>query len=269
MRLTDEQKQAFFTSSDLNLLSQEGIDVNDPSVEVMANFQATDSEGKDHFYVAVIPIERIQGAIFQMTRLVKYLPVKHGQLRLQLSATGRPVVLIDQTKPEMNREMKELHDDIILTISGVRPIDHEEPYSAFKGLRPGYYAEEFQIGSNQSLTLNWIRDAKLSTNEYKLNITKEQAQQSLRVALTLATENGVTKSYSTLTSSCLNIAFLVMHGAMKTSDKGLWRKLAQSVAPLTSLKVRHLINFDGSSYIDTLPLGTRLDPAKVMADDDK
>jgi hypothetical protein len=253
IRLTLEQLKQFLTADEVTQLSDRGIDLDSSNLEFMANFSHVDAQKNEHFFVAIIPVERVEKAEMQMTRLSKILPIEHGQIRLILTETGRPVVLIDQTVAT-ERAMLELHDDIVMTVSGVRPIDHEEPYNAFKGLLPGYYDEEFQIGSNEDLDIDWITPAKLRTKEYSLNITTEQAQNALRTGLTLATENSVTYSYSTLTSSCLNISFLIFHDVLGTSDRGTFRKIVQSINPVWALKHLGLINKDGSSYIDTLPL---------------
>lgn len=251
-RLTDREKVSFFTADDVRYLQEMQINVNDSDTEVMANFQDVDSQGKDHFYVAVVPKDGIQGANIQMTRLSKILPIEHGQILLEMRRSKtRPVVLFDQTLAA-GRTRKILNDDIILTVSGVRPIDHEEAYNAFKGLNPGYYNEEFQIGSNRSLTLNWIRSAGLKTQEYRLNVSVAQARTALSTGVSLATEHGVNYPYSTLTSSCLNMTFLILHQSLKTSDAGILRKLAQSMAPLPSLVALGLVNADGSSWRRTL-----------------
>ena len=222
---------------------------------MVANFVHADQQANEHFYVAVIPLNRIESAVFQMTQLDKYLPIEHGQIGFHLTVNGPPIVLIDQVR-DAKREIKTLNDDLILTVSGVRAVGHEsEPYSAFH--EPGYYNESTQLGSNQALTLNWIRSVHLSTKVYKLNVSQAQAQTALSDGISLATPRGVTFPYSTLTTSCLNMSFTVFHEVLNTSEDGLWRETAQSMAPLAALAYLGLINFDGSSYIKTLQMRRR------------
>lgn len=241
-RLTTEERKSFSISED-------------PSIEVLANFRH-----KDRYWVAIVPLSRIEDAVFQLVPLSKGLTVPftknaalfHGALRFRLNADPEmPVILISQKRDPAERETLILNEDIVFAEFGVHGQNHEEAFNKLHGLL-GYYAISYSIGS---LSQNTDEDLAnhVRIRQYLLKMNREVVKNAFSVGAKIGTDYKMSRIYNTGKQSCLNAIFFLLKTALGLPEDNIEKRLWASINPVGRLKSLKLINKDGySSRIEDL-----------------
>jgi hypothetical protein len=176
-----------------------GVDPDDSSIEVVGNFYHSERN-----WVAVIPLERVQGLILQLIQVVPHTAAFHGQLRIKMSPTGRPIKLIEQVRGP-DRLLAEMQDDLMYSEFGVRTTELSKDFSLIDGVE-GNYLIAYALTSYSDKARD-DHTNNLLVRQYDLGVSRMQAENVLVSGISLGTTYDMTQMYKVLTRNCLHVIF--------------------------------------------------------------
>lgn len=217
--------------------------ISDKNVQVVANFRH-----KDHFWIAVIPNERIKDLVFQQVLLSPALPISHGQVRIRMNPAGRSIKLIEQSR-RPDRQTITLNEDIVFALFGVRAMGHEGTFNPIEGMMDDY-AISYTIESHSQGT-DWAIVAGQTVHQYVLNGDQNFAITFLTTSIGLGQSFGLSVPYNTLTNSCLNAVFLALAKTKGQVGPDQIQRFVESADPVTQLKWAGLIKSGGLNLLSS------------------